>query len=59
MRIRIPEITPFDREEWRRLVAHNEPGIGVLESARRWCSGLLLLVGLHMFAFLVLSLIPN
>ncbi|CAG0926956.1 hypothetical protein RHDC3_00234 [Rhodocyclaceae bacterium] len=58
MRIRIPEITPFDREEWRRLVAHNEPGIGTLESARRWCAGLLLIVGLHMFAFFLLSLIP-
>lgn len=57
--MKIPHITPFDREEWRRLVAHNEPGIGALESARRWCAGLLLIVGLHMFAFLVLSLIPN
>ena len=56
MKIRI---TPFDRDEWRRLVAHDEPGIGVIESARRWCSGLLLIVGLHMFAFLLLSFIPN
>lgn len=58
MKIRIPEITPFDRDEWRRLVAHDEPGIGVLESARRWCAGLLLIVGLHMAGFLLLSLIP-
>ncbi|MCK6382892.1 MAG: hypothetical protein L6Q52_00910 [Rhodocyclaceae bacterium] len=56
MKIRI---TPFDRDEWRRLVAHDEPGIGVVESARRWCAGLLLIVGLHMFAFFLLSLIPN
>ncbi|GIK46151.1 MAG: hypothetical protein BroJett012_20540 [Betaproteobacteria bacterium] len=51
-------ITPFDRNEWRRLVAHDEPGIGVLESARRWCAGLLLIIGLHMAGFLMLSLIP-
>lgn len=59
MKIRIPEITPFDRDEWRRLVGHDEPGIGVIESARRWCAGLLLIVGLHMFGFFLLSLIPN
>ena len=51
-------ISPFNRNEWRRLVAHDEPGIGVIESARRWCAGLLLIVGLHMFAFFLLSLIP-
>lgn len=50
-------ITPFDRDEWRRLVGHDEPGIGVLESARRWCAGLLLIIGLHMAGFLLLSLI--
>jgi hypothetical protein len=59
MKIRIPKITPFDRAEWHRLIGHDEPGIGVLESARRWCAGLLLIVGLHMFAFFLLSLIPN
>lgn len=60
MNIRIPEIkiTPFDRDEWRRLVGHDEPGIGVLENARRWCAGLLLIVGVHMAGFLLLSLIP-
>ena len=50
-------ITPFDRDEGRGLAAPAGPGIGVLESARRWCAGLLLIVGLHMAGFFLLSLI--
>jgi|GEM_PF-5617844 hypothetical protein len=62
MKIRIPEITPFDRAEWQRLVDVDEALArgDVPEAIRRFLMACALGMGLIcFFVFFLLPLLPN